>query len=132
MKTVLKQTIYPNSEAQDFHEIVVAGKPDSYPLCVMMQGTEACVWFEGDIEEEDENFSIFCVGTGHGAVPDKCDYMNSIIDANGFVWHFYKPWPSRSMSTPPKKSEKSEEKSSKKPAAKKAPAKAKGIARHYR
>jgi len=103
MKTIHKQVIQPNSESKDVFPIPVPSAKGAKPLCVMRQNEEVCVWYETDDDlPEDSEFILDCTGTGWGTIPDG-EYLNSVIDANDFVWHFYVPAAKKSTSKKPAK-----------------------------
>ncbi len=89
MKTIWKYPIQPNSVLDDAFKVSIQVPFYSKPICVMNQGGTICVWFEVDPEEQKRDFlHLYCVGTGHGAVPEGKTYFDSVIDGP-YVWHFY-------------------------------------------
>jgi hypothetical protein len=88
MRVVWKAKIEPNAVSIDLFEIRVPAKQFAHPLCVMRQGDDICVWFEVESDNPDAVLRLWSVGTAFGRVPDT-DYLGSVIDASGFVWHLY-------------------------------------------
>jgi hypothetical protein len=88
MKTVWKAKISPNSVSGDVYPIRVPARQGAVPLRVMVQDGEVFFWFKVDTDAKPANLILYCVGTGHGRVPDGGTYLDSVIDG-AFVWHFY-------------------------------------------
>lgn len=55
---------------------------------VDMQHGEPMVWLEFNSQLAPGKITIRCVGTGWD-IPDHCKHIGTIIDAAGFVWHYY-------------------------------------------
>jgi hypothetical protein len=89
MKTIWKFPIRPDSVKDNVFKISIQVPFYSKPLCIMNQDRTICVWVEVDPKEEKkELLHLYCVGTGHGAVPEDKNYLGSVIDG-AYVWHFY-------------------------------------------
>lgn len=63
------------------------------PICpkiikVDLQDEEIYMWAEVVPEAPKKAYRIYCIGTGHGEVPEDGDYIGT-VDQSGFVWHFY-------------------------------------------
>lgn len=90
MRTIWKTKIQPNSKCNGLFAINVPARQGAIPVAVMKQGDDVCVWFEVEPGEPEENLILYCVGTGFGAVPTDCRYVDSVADGP-YVWHFYTP-----------------------------------------
>lgn len=89
MKTIWKYPISPDSVSGRAFKISILAPSNSKPICVMNQNGIVCVWVEVDPDEKKNDvLDLYCVGTGHGAVPEEKRYFGSVIDGQ-FVWHFY-------------------------------------------
>jgi len=40
-------------------------------------------------DTEAELINVHCFGTGWHGIPDAYEYIGTLIDGGGFVWHFY-------------------------------------------
>lgn len=90
MKVVWKYKVTPNSNADANFSIILKVPRGTKPLCVMNQDGKCCIWMEVNPSAPPRNMTFFCVGTGHGHVPDNAKYFGTVMDSAG-VWHFYRP-----------------------------------------
>ena len=91
MKTVWKFPISCNSVKNAQYQIFLQMPRGAEPLCVMHQPMSGvCIWAEVDPEQPIERRRFWCIGTGHGAVPENAKYLGSVVE-NDYVWHLYEP-----------------------------------------
>lgn len=55
---------------------------------VALQGGAAMLWVEVLAETKAFHRKFWCFGTGW-EIPDGLTHIGTVIDAGGFVWHFY-------------------------------------------
>lgn len=91
MKTVWKYPVECNSVKKGFWPIAVVAPIGAKPLFFGLQGKQVCLWAEVDPAKKgtSETLRFACIGTGHGIVPDECDYFGTVI-ADPYVWHLYR------------------------------------------
>lgn len=90
MKTVWKFPLAPDSVEGESFQMLINVPVGAKPLCIMNQNGEIFLWAEVDTGAavSREVLSVYCVGTGHGKVPEGKEYFGSVIQ-DCFVWHFY-------------------------------------------
>lgn len=58
-------------------------------LSVQIQGGAPCVWYEFNPCAETVPVMFFVVGTGNDFEPGNAQYVGTVQDPSGFVWHYY-------------------------------------------
>lgn len=90
MKKIYKAIVQPGSIWNEHFVITVKMPAGARAISVGKQAEDVCVWFEVEPSANLEPTRLFCIGTGHGTVPDNSRFIGTVID--GFnVWHFYSP-----------------------------------------
>lgn len=89
MKTIWKAAIQPNSQMGEPFPIKVQAPQGSAPVSVGVQDGQVCVWFEADTDAPPGEFTLWCVGTGFGRVPDLPAVFIGTVQHHGYVWHLY-------------------------------------------
>lgn len=90
MKKIWKQVLDGNSKRDGIYPIHVSAPVDSKPISVGIQGPSICVWFECEPNNPTKEiaFTLYCVGTGHGVVPENCRFLGTVV-VGQYVWHYY-------------------------------------------
>jgi hypothetical protein len=89
MNKVFKYRLPSFNSVQDhWHEMTIQthGKPK--PLMIGEQGGDHFLWAQVNPSANLEDFTFYCIGTGHGIVPVNCVHFASVIDGP-HVWHLY-------------------------------------------
>ena len=90
-KVVYKQVLQDiNSKRGDLYPIEFYAPGDVVPLSVAVQNEMVCLWFECDPSQPKKINTVYCVGTGFGAIPDEgYSFIGTVVDGP-YVWHLYR------------------------------------------
>lgn len=88
MNKVYKYPIRPNSN-HELYPIIVEAPVGAKPLHVGIQNGQVCLWVEvNPLAGVLSQCLLYCVGTGHGCIPDGYVHFQSMQEGP-YVWHFY-------------------------------------------
>lgn len=59
----------------------------------MMQFNWPTIWMEVDDDYDEVEVKISCIGTGWPYLPELGTYVDSVIDAEDYVWHYFTDTP---------------------------------------
>lgn len=90
MQKIYKYPIEPNSSKDTPYKCYFLAPAQSWPLSVGVQNGKCVLWAEVDTRCRHEEQFVYCVGTGHGAVPGPGAEFIGTIQLDGFTWHFYR------------------------------------------
>lgn len=91
MKTIWKAEIDLSCGKDEATPITVKAPEGSTPVSVGVQGGrhgQICVWFETDPDAPPGEFTLYCLGTGFGRVPEGRKFF-ATIQCSEYVWHLY-------------------------------------------
>lgn len=71
------------------HTLTLEVPRGARPLCIMTQRGRPHLWAEVHTHMELVPLVVQCVSTGHGAVPENGEYLDSCVDGYDLVWHVY-------------------------------------------
>lgn len=83
--------IYKNTLGFDGEITTINGKIKKILTAQFQPGSGPCVWYEVDDELKDIEVKIIAIGTGW-ELPREIkfwDYIGTVQDGMGFVWHYY-------------------------------------------
>lgn len=83
--------IYKNTLGLDGEITTINGKIKKILTAQFQPGSGPCVWYEVDDELKDIEVKIIAIGTGW-ELPREIkfwDYIGTVQDGMGFVWHYY-------------------------------------------
>ena len=94
-KKIYKAVLDANSKRDGIYPLHMAGPKGAKPISVGVQASsdgspQVCCWFECDPSQPHDEvaYTLYCVGTGHGAVPEKCRFLGTVV-VGPYTWHYY-------------------------------------------
>lgn len=60
-----------------------------HALSVQIQSGRANLWALVNVEADKRSVLVRCYGTGHSCPEDRGDYVGTVQQESGFVWHFF-------------------------------------------
>lgn len=83
--------IYKDELGMDGQVVTIKGKIKRILTTQFQPGVGPCVWYEVDDKLKEVEVNIIAIGTGW-ELPENnryWDYIGTVQDGMGFVWHYY-------------------------------------------
>lgn len=80
--------IYKYKLGIDGNEVTIKGQ-FSRIVKIMMQFNWPTIWMEVDDDYDEVEVKISCIGTNWPYTPELGTYVDSVIDTEDYVWHYF-------------------------------------------